>query len=109
MPRLFGYVGVALLAATALAEARVARIEIARTEPFAAGQAFGNTGAYERVIGRFHGELDPAHALNAGIVDIDKAPRNARGMVEYSADFHILKPVDMAKGNGAIFHEFSNR
>jgi hypothetical protein len=101
-------IGLALVAMTA-AEARVTRIEITRQEPFAAGAQFGATGAYEKVVGRFRGELDPAHPLNARIVDIDKAPRNARGMVEYSADFYILKPVDLSKGNGAIFHEVNNR
>ena len=30
-------------------------------------------------------------------------------MVEYSADFYILKPVDLGKGNGALFYELSNR
>jgi hypothetical protein len=106
-----GYVGVglALIAMIASAQARVTRIEIARTEPFAAGQQFGATGAYERVIGRYRGELDPANPLNAVIVDLDKAPRNARGLVEYAADFYIIRPVDLAKGNGALFHEFSNR
>jgi hypothetical protein len=66
-----------LLLLTTAAEARVTRIEILRTEPFAAGQAFGNVGPYEKVVGRFHGELDPAAPLNAIIVDLDKAPRNA--------------------------------
>ncbi|MEA2907163.1 MAG: hypothetical protein QOI12_4550 [Alphaproteobacteria bacterium] len=101
--------GVALIAMTAAADARVTRLEISRQEPFAAGQAFGNSGAYEKIAGRFHGELDPAHPLNAAIVDLDKAPRNAKGMVEYSADFYILKPVDLTKGNGAIFYEANNR
>ncbi len=91
------------------ANARVTRIEIAKREPFAAGQAFGSTGSYEKIVGRYHGVLDPAHSLNAGIVDLDKAPRNAQGQVEYSSDFYILKPVDLAKGNGAIFFEASNR
>jgi len=91
------------------AEAAVTWLEITRREPFAAGQAFGSAGAYEKVVGRFHGELDPAHPLNAGIVDLDKAPRNARGRVEYSADFYILKPVDLARGNGALFHDVDNR
>ena len=83
-------------------EARVTRIEITRQEPFAAGQSFGTVGAYEKVVGRFHGELDPNRPLDAAIVDLDKAPRNARGMVEYAADFYILKPVDLTKGNGAL-------
>lgn len=98
-----------LAAMTSAAEARVTRIEIGKREPFAAGQAFGATGAYEKIVGRYHGALDPAHPLNGAIVDLDKAPRNAQGLVEYSADFYILKPVDLAKGNGAIFYEASNR
>src|SRR5262249_4050284 len=99
----------ALLLLTAPAQARVTRIEVLRTAPFADGQAFGTTGAYEKVVGRFHGELDPAQPLNAGIVDLDKAPRNARGQVEYSADFYVLKPVDLARGNGALFYDVNNR
>ena len=72
----------AIATTVSVAEARVVRIEITRTEPFAAGQSFGETGAYEKVAGRFYGELDPAAPLNADIVDIDKAPRNAKGRVE---------------------------
>ena len=106
---MLGCAHLAFVAATTTADARVARIEITKTEPFAAGQVFGNTGAYEKVIGRFHGELDPKSPLNAVIVDLDKAPRNARGNVEYSADFYVLKPVDLAKGNGSLFYELSNR
>ena len=80
-----------LLVIASAADARVSRIDILRREPFAAGQQFGNVGAYEKIVGRFYGELDPALALNAVIVDLDKAPRNARGKVEYSADFYILE------------------
>jgi len=98
-----------LTATTSAAEARVTRVEIVKREPFAAGQAFGSTGAYEKIVGRYHGALDPSHPLNATIVDLDKAPRNAQGQVEYTADFYILRPVDLAKGNGAIFYEASNR
>lgn len=104
---LFLSMGCLLLAATA--EARVFRIEISRQEVFAGGQAFGSVGPYEKIVGRFHGELDPVHPLNSGIVDLDKAPRNPRGRVEYSADFYILKPVDLAKGNGALFYDVNNR
>ncbi len=99
---------VVLLMVTA-AEARVTRVEIARREPFAGGQAFGAVGPYEKIVGRFHGELDPAHPHNSGIVDLGKAPQNARGRVEYSADFYILKPAEMVKGNGALFYDVNNR
>jgi Alpha/beta hydrolase domain len=104
-----GCVALLVVLTTAAAEARVTRIEISRREPFAAGQAFGTAGAYERIVGRFYGELDPGQALNAGIVDLDKAPRNAGGKVEYSSDFDILKPVDLAKGNGALLYDVNNR
>src|SRR5258708_4632204 len=104
-----GCVGLIVLLTTGVAQARVARIEISRSEPFASGQAFGPVRAFERLVGRFPGELAPAHALNAGIVDLDKAPRNASGKVEYSSDFEILKPVDLAKGNGALLYDVNNR
>src|ERR1700730_6253996 len=109
MNRMLGWAGLVLIAATASADARVTKIEIVKREPFAGGQTFGSVGAYEKVVGRFHGELDPKSPLNAVIVDLDKAPRNGRGMVEYSDDFYILKPVDVTKGNGALFYELANR
>src|SRR5215204_953710 len=109
MTRLLGYVGLTLILTMAVAEARVTRLEISRQEPFAAGQAFGDIGPYEKVVGRFHGELNPAHPLNAEIVDLDKAPRNARGMIEYSSDFYIVKPVDISKGNAALLYDVNNR
>jgi Alpha/beta hydrolase domain len=109
MKQAVGCAGLCVLLATVAADAGVTRIEIARRVAFAGGQAFGAIGAYERIIGRFHGELDPAHPLNAGIVDLDKAPRNALGRVEYSSDFEILKPLDLAKGNGALLYDVNNR
>ncbi|OLC16691.1 MAG: hypothetical protein AUH29_04325 [Candidatus Rokubacteria bacterium 13_1_40CM_69_27] len=108
MKRVMLFLGVVVLL-TARAEAAVTRIEITRREPFAAGQAFGNVGPYEKVVGRFHGELGPTHAVDSGIVDLDMALRNARGRVEYSAGFYILKPVDLVKGNGALFYDVNNR
>jgi hypothetical protein len=108
MKRTVPIVASLLLLATA-AQARVTRIEILRTEPFAAGQGFGDVGPYQTVVGRFHGELDPAAPLNAIIVDLDKAPRNARGQVEYTSDFYILRPADLAKGNGALLYDVNNR
>jgi hypothetical protein len=104
-----GCLALTLLLATSSAQARVTRIEIVRTEPFAGGESFGTVGAYEKVVGRFHGELDPTQPLDAVIVDLDKAPRNARGRVEYSADFYILRPADLAKGNGALLYDVNNR
>ncbi|PYM19722.1 MAG: hypothetical protein DMD78_23665 [Candidatus Rokuibacteriota bacterium] len=102
-------IALAVLLLASAAEAGVTRLEITRREPFAGGQPFGTAGAYEKVVGRFHGELDPAHPLNRDIVDLDAAPRNARGRVEYSADLYVMKPVDLARGNGALLYDVNNR
>jgi Alpha/beta hydrolase domain len=91
------------------AEARITRIEIKKTEPAFEGTSFGRTGVYEKIVGRAYGEVDPRDRRNAVIVDLDKAPRNARGMVEYDTDFYILKPVNLANGNRRIWFEVNNR
>lgn len=101
--------GATLLMTCGLASAEVTKIEIAKRFPFAGDQAYGSTGSYERITGKFYGELDPKDAANAGVVDLDKAPRNAAGRVEYSADLDILKPLHMAKGNGTLFYDVNNR
>ena len=91
------------------AQARITRIEITRTEPAFGGAAFAPVGAYERLIGRAHGEVDPADLKNAIIQDIALAPRNARGKVEYVTDVEILRPVDRQKSNGVLFFNIVNR
>jgi hypothetical protein len=97
----------ALLAVSA--EARIVRVQIDRTEPFAGGMEFVSTGAYVRIAGVAHGELDPRSPLNAVIVNLDRAPRNARGMVEYDVDFYLLRPADPARGNRKILYDVTNR
>jgi hypothetical protein len=87
----------------------ITSVDIKAIEPLADGAAFGDVGAYERVIGVAKGEVDPNAPGNKGIALIDKAPLNARGMVEYAADFFILRPKDPAKGNGRILYEVNNR
>jgi hypothetical protein len=99
----------ALLSMIAAADARITHIEISKTEPAFGGQSFGDTGAYERLTGRATGELDPADPANSGIQDINLAPRNARGMVEYVTNIELLKPADMARGNRILFFEVNNR
>ena len=70
---------------------------------------FGSVGAYEQVSGTISGELDPKDSKNAIIQDLELAPVNARGMVEYSADFTMLKPKDMSKANGVLRYDAPNR
>ena len=79
------------------------RIEVTEREnPVFGGTEFAAVGPYERLHGTIFGELDPEHPFNAGIVNLDRAARNARGNVEYRSDFRILKPVDLDRGNGCL-------
>jgi len=84
-------------------------LRIAKREPFAGGHEFGASGAYERLTGRAHFAVDPAHPAQAGIVDLDKAPTNADGLVEFISDVIILKPADPARGNKRVFFDYGNR
>ena len=104
-------IGFAVLAGLAApAYARITRIEIATVQsPTFEGASFGTVGQYEKLAGRFFGEVDPNDPLNALITDIKLAPRNARGMVEYSGNILIIRPVDPTKGNHRLLFEINNR
>jgi alpha/beta hydrolase family protein len=88
---------------------RVSRLEITSRRSAFGGKSFGTAGPYEIIVGRAHAFADPKAAPNAVIVDIDKAPRDVMGLIEYSFDVQILKPVDLQKGNGVLLYEVSNR
>jgi hypothetical protein len=90
-------------------QSRVTSLEIISRRPAFGGKAFGAVGPYEVLIGQARAVIDPRHPLNQIIADLDKAPRNASGLVEYSFDVQILKPVDLAKGNGVLTYEVNNR
>src|SRR5688572_6898042 len=103
------------MAATA-AHARITRIEITSVESLTfkdpttgIARTFGNAGAYEKLRGKAYGEVDAHDRRNRVITDIELAPRNARGNVEYSMDIYILKPVNLGDGNDKLFMEVNNR
>src|SRR5215470_9496748 len=99
-----------ILAATATAQARVTRIAIEKkVSPAFDGASFGAAGQYETLAGKAFGELDPNDPHSAIIQDIKLAPRNARGMVEYTATFQIVKPIDMSKASHLMWHDVPNR
>ena len=100
---------VMLALVSSVAEARVVRLRIERRELILNGRAFGAAGPYEKLVGKVDFGLDPSLSRNGEIVDLDLAPRNARGEVEASADFYMLKPVDPRRGNGRLFYEVGNR
>ena len=92
----------AVIACSIPGQARITRLVVEHRESLGAD-------GYERVTGHAYGELDPKNPLNAVITDIQFAPRNARGMVEYSATFSIVKPTDMAKASGVLLYFVPNR
>ena len=88
-----------IAALAAPADARITRIDITTTQsPTFDGTSFGTTGPYEKLVGRVFGEVDPKDPRNAIITDIKLAPVNARGMVEYSGNILIMRPVDRGQG-----------
>jgi hypothetical protein len=102
----------AALAALSIAQsidARVTRFVVEERVSLATGTEWGTAGAYERLKGTAYMEVDPRDPLNAVIVNLDRAPLNARGMVEFSSPFLILKPVDMSRGNRKIWYGINNR
>src|SRR5678815_2043623 len=91
------------------AQARVTRIVVDQTvSPAYSGQSFGTVGSYEQLRGRIFGELDPSDPRNALIQDIQLAPRNGAGRVEYISSFTLLKPIDMSRGNRGLLHDMVN-
>lgn len=101
-----------LLASTLSCQSLIAGVtnfEILTREDFADGESFGDTGSYERIVGRIYYQIDPAAEANQNVVDLDLAPRNEKGLVEFSADLFILAPKEPAKGNGALLYDVNNR
>ena len=87
------------------ANADITRVAITSIEsPAFDGRSFGEVGQYQKVRMRAFGEVDPNDPRNAVIADIQLAPRNARGMVEYSMDVFVLKPAVLANGNHRLLY-----
>src|SRR6266545_2182389 len=91
----------------------VSRFEIALSRPLAGGASFtspaGEVGPYEELKGRLHFAIDPLHSANRRITDVELAPCNSAGRVEWSADVSILLPLDRAKCSGRVMLDVVNR
>ncbi|MEP6917818.1 MAG: alpha/beta hydrolase domain-containing protein [Acidobacteriota bacterium] len=98
-----------VLGGATVASAQVVRLEITSREPINNGQAAGSAGPFEVIRGKVHGEIDPRDPHNTIIQDLDLAPRNARGKVEYAATFALAKPVDMSKAVRVLLYQVVNR
>jgi hypothetical protein len=102
-------IGLALAGVVTAAEARLARIEVSSRTDVLEGKPFGLAGPYEKLVGRAYFAVRPDNPHNRQIIDLDKAPRNQRGEVEFAADIFILRPKDAARGNGSLLIELPNR
>jgi hypothetical protein len=85
---------------TQAASAEVVNVEIRRRD---------DAGTHERLIGRVHFAVDPALAANRGVADLDLAPTNNRGLVEFSADLLFFRPKEPGRARGTVFLEVVNR
>ena len=89
--------------------ARVKSIVITATEDWTSANYSGAYGPYEWVIGKVTYEVNPSDPLNTIIVDVDKAPRNASGLIEFSTDFQLLKPKNIELGSKKLLYIVVNR
>src|SRR6266568_4866627 len=97
------------LAAVQPSEARVVRLVVEQRTSLVGGADWGKAGPYELLRGTAYMEADPQNPHDAVIVDLENAPRNANGLVEFNTQFMILKPVDMQRSNNKIFYAVNNR
>jgi hypothetical protein len=110
MKHTLAWIIVGFMCSAAVGEARVTRLEVLKVEPIAAARTNGEAvPPYERISGKFYGELDPKDPKNALITDIQFAPKNARGLVEYVGTFALMKPADMARASGVLMYSVVNR
>jgi Alpha/beta hydrolase domain len=92
------------------AAAKLVKFEIIRVEsPAFEGRSFGSVGTYDRILARATIAVSPDDPHNRIIVDLDRAPRNAQGLVEAVTDVEILRPSVAANGNRRLFYEVLNR
>ncbi|HET7768773.1 MAG TPA: hypothetical protein VFN74_08340, partial [Chloroflexota bacterium] len=87
----------------------VTKLEITSRRRYFDGRSFGDVGPYEDVRGTIHFAVDPAHAANRAVVDLDKAPRDGEGRVTFKGDFRLFTPADPNKANRRLLFEVVNR
>jgi len=110
MSRIHLRLAASLLMTAPVAHAQVVRIVIdSVVSPAFGGSSYGSVGQYETIVGRAFGELDPNDRRNRVITDLQLAPRNSRGRVEYVATFFIVKPIDLSKSSHLLWHDVPNR
>ncbi len=85
----------------------VTHFEILSREPYEDGRSFGDTGSYERIEAIAHYAVDPDHAANHGVTDLDVAARGDDGLVHFSGDVTLLRPL--SGGSRTLLMQVPNR
>ncbi len=111
MKRILLLVGLIIpLVVPSVVQARLTRFVVTTLEsPTFGGFSWPGVGQYEKIAGTAFAEVNPFDPKNAGIVDIQLAPRNSSGNIEYSFDFYILKPIHLRRGAHKVMYEPPNR
>src|SRR4051794_25518317 len=86
----------------------VTSIDVKERGALNGGKSFNGSGPYEYLTGVMSFTADPKHPEHATICDLELAPTNADGFVEYSAEFHLVKPVTPPSG-GRLLVDSINR
>ena len=79
----------------------VKRFEITNRCDFAEGKPMGEFGVFEQIDGRVTFAVDPLAPANERVFDLELAPRNEDGLVEFSSDFSMVTPKS---GNGLMIN-----
>ncbi|MEC7574507.1 MAG: alpha/beta hydrolase domain-containing protein [Pseudomonadota bacterium] len=87
----------------------VVRLEILERTPYENGRAFGDVGPYERIDAIVHYAVDPENAANAGVTDLTHAERGADGLVHFSGDTTIMRPINPERANDTLLMQVPNR
>ena len=96
-----------LFASPHAAFATVDHIEVIDRKPYEGGKVFPGTGAYEVIHGRAWFKLDPNSKTNLRIVDLNLAPRDSNGLVGFSTDFVLVRPVQAV--DSTLLYDVVNR
>jgi hypothetical protein len=91
-----------VLAAAPRAHAELTRVDVASRVDL------GGSG-YEKIVGTAHYSVDPKDPRNRVIADIDKAPVNAAGRVEFAGDIVILRPKQAGPAGNVALVDVVNR
>jgi len=87
----------------------VVGFDISTRRVLADGKSWGDVGPYEELLGTLHFAIDPLNDANSRITDVGLAPRNDKGLVEYTADVSVILPVDRSRGSGKMLLDVVNR